>query len=178
MRKIQFGAGSLGIDGWENYDDRVAMDISKPLPIESNSVDACFSEHCIEHVTPQQAWTFLNECYRILKPHGLIRITIPDFSRILRLKHPEWLNVNRGVTGNDGSVKDQMKSVLFAHGHQSLWTSELLKDVMTAIGFVGVAIQEVGQSAYPDLMDLEQHHRSVGKVVAWVESGCVDGLKP
>lgn len=177
MRRVQFGAGSLGIDGYENYDFDV--DISKPLPKDrfpDDSVDVVFSEMCVEHVTPQQAWNFLCECHRILKSGGLIRVVIPDFVRCLKLKDPDWLRVNQGVTNNDGTMRDQMKSILFGHGHQGLWTAELLMAVMEAIGFSQLGVCEAGQSRL-GLDNLEQHWRSVGVTVAVAESGCVEGVR-
>lgn len=177
MRRIQFGAGGLHLPGWENYDDANSADISKPLKIESNSVDAVFSEMCVEHITSREAWSFMDECHRILKPGGLVRITIPDFIRIWKLKNPKWLAVNKGVAGCNADLKDQMRSVLFGHGHQSLWSSELLAAVLETIGFKDVTINEAGSSNHPELVGLEQHHRGVGVEVAWSESGCVDGVK-
>ncbi len=178
MRKIQFGAGALGIPGFENYDRDV--DATLPLP-RDRFPDGCalvvFSEMMVEHITPQQAWNFLCECHRILKPGGLIRIVIPDFCLTWRLKDPEWLRVNQGVTGNDGSLRDQMKSIIFAHGHQGLWTSELMQAVLEAIGFGETRIERAGCSDREELRGLEQHWRSVGVGVALSESGCVEGVK-
>lgn len=178
MRRVQFGAGSLGIDGYENYD--VDVDISKPLPRDrfpDGSVDVIFSEMCVEHVTPQQAWSFLEECYRVLLPGGLIRIVIPDFVRCFMAQHPDWMRVNQSVTGNDGSVRGQMKSIIFSHGHQGLWTAELMQAVMEAIGFKHTAIHNAGESHREEFIAIEQHHKSVGYTVALAESGCVEGMK-
>lgn len=175
MKKIQFGAGSLEIEGWENHD--MDVDITKPLPYPDNSVDFIFSDQMLEHVTPRQAWGYLEECYRILKPRGTVRTTIPDFARILRLRNPEWMRVNQAVTGNDGSLREQMKSIVFCHSHQGLWSAELLACVKVAIGFIEVRVFEAGVSDRLDLQNIEQHHRSVGQEVAWVEAGCVEGTK-
>lgn len=183
MKRINFGAGSCRIEGWQNTDltpeyqgdDRI--DITKPLPIADGVVDIVFSEMTVEHVSHQQAWSFLCECHRILKHGGLIRIVIPDFGLSWRLKDPDWLRVNQGVTGNDGTLRDQMKSILFAHGHQGLWNSELMRDVLEAIGFNGVRIHLAGESDRPELRNLEQHWHSVGKAVALSESGCVEGVR-
>ncbi len=182
MIRVNFGAGHCRIDGWQNTDfdypegpDRI--DITKPLPFGDNSVDRILSEMCCEHVTHQQAWSFLVECHRILKPGGLIRITIPDFSLCWRLKDPDWLRVNQGVTNNDGSLRDQMKSIIFAHGHQGLWNSDLLLCVMEAIGFMDCSVHRAGESKWDEFKNIEQHHHSVGLKVALAESGCVEGCK-
>lgn len=179
LRKIQFGAGSLGLpDPWENY-DRDA-DISQPLD-RARFPDGCasivFSEMCVEHIKPQEAWNFLCECHRILAPGGLIRIVIPDFSLTWRLKDPDYARVNGGVTGAT-TWKEHMRSILFCHGHQGLWNSELLRDVLEAAGFTGVRIHRAGESDREELRGLEQHHHSVGKACAYSESGCVEGVRP
>lgn len=182
MIRINFGAGSCRIEGWRNTDicypdgpDKI--DITKELPFETGSVDLVMSEMNIEHTTHQEAWNFLCEAHRILKPNGLIRVVIPDFSLSWRLQDPEWLRVNQGVTNNDGSLRDQFKSILFCHGHKSLWNAELLRDVLSAIGFKGATIWPAGQSNYKELRDIEQHWHSVGKAVALSESGCVEGVR-
>lgn len=183
MKRINFGAGQCRLEGWQNtdftpdYQGEDRIDMTKPLPFADGSVDVCFSEMALEHITHQQGWSFLCECYRILKPAGLIRVVVPDFSLTWRLKDKDWLRVNQGVTQNDGTLREQMKSILFCHGHQSLWNAELLRDVMEAIGFTGTAIHLAGQSNRPALVGLEQHWRSVGIRVAAAESGCVEGMK-
>lgn len=179
MRKIQFGAGSLHLPGpWENYDSDV--DCSKPLDrgrFPNRCAAVVFSEMMVEHLKPAEAFAFLEECYRILMIGGLIRITIPDFVRCWKLKDPDWLRVNQQVTQNDGSMKEQMKSIVVCHGHQSMWTSELLQAVLESIGFKNVKIQCAGQSYWEELRGIEQHHKSVGVDVALAESGCVEGIK-
>lgn len=175
MKKIQFGAGSLNIPDFENY-EQDQIDITNPLPFQVGSVDVVFAEMVLEHITPKQAWTFLEECHRILRPSGLIRIVIPDFIRCWKLKDAEWLRVNQGVTNNDGTLHQQMKSIIFCHGHQGLWSAELLQAVLESIGFNDVRIHEAGQSDR-GLTNLEQHHHSVGRQVAWAESGCVEAVR-
>lgn len=176
---VQFGSGSLLLPSpWRNYDRDV--NIAEPLDrvlFPDASVDIVFAEMLLEHVSHHQAWAFLEECYRILKPNALIRIVIPDFEMSWTLKDPDWLRVNQGVTHNDGSLKDQMKSILMAHGHQGLWTSRLLQCVLEAIGFKDTAIHRAGESNRPELRGLEQHWHSVGKAVALSESGCVEGVR-
>lgn len=175
MRKIQFGAGSLNISGFENY-EQAQIDITQPLPFKDGEIDVVFAEMVLEHITPQQAWSFIEEAYRVLKPGGKIRLVIPDFVRCFRLQDPDWLRVNQGVTNNNGTLRDQMKSIIFGHGHQGLWSAELLQAVLSSIGFTGALIQESGVSSY-GLDNLEQHGHSVGFKVAAAESGCVEALK-
>lgn len=174
-KMIQFGAGSCLLPSpWINFDRD--CDITKPLPIETGGVDVVFAEMVLEHVSHQQAWNFLDECHRLLKPGGLIRIVIPDFSLTWRLKDPDYARVNGGVTGAT-TWKEHARSILFCHGHAGLWNSELLRDVMEAIGFRNPVIQKAGVSAHEDFKDIEQHWRSVGRKCALSESGCVEAVR-
>lgn len=52
----------------------------EPLPIEAGCAEIVYSSHTIEHISDKAAANFLSECYRILKPGGILRLTMPDFS--------------------------------------------------------------------------------------------------
>lgn len=50
----------------------------------SNSVDLIYIGQAIEHINPiYEAPQFINECYRMLKPNGLIRLTTPDLDLLI-----------------------------------------------------------------------------------------------
>ena len=51
-----------------------------PWPWESGSVDGIYASHVIEHFPDQKR--FLDECYRLLKPGGFLRIAVPHSSCI------------------------------------------------------------------------------------------------
>lgn len=57
----------------------MVCDLSKfPWPWADNSVDGIHASHIMEHIQDQQA--FINECRRILKPGGFLRIAGPHSS--------------------------------------------------------------------------------------------------
>jgi 2-polyprenyl-6-hydroxyphenyl methylase/3-demethylubiquinone-9 3-methyltransferase len=69
--------------------------------IRSNSFDSILCSEMIEHVPfPQKVFT---ECYRILKPQGLLLITTPNYTR----KRPTWTYLGKmkdfGVKGCKGN---------------------------------------------------------------------------
>jgi len=45
---------------------------------KDNAYDYIFSEHFFEHLFLDEAIDLFNECYRILKPNGAMRIVVPD----------------------------------------------------------------------------------------------------
>lgn len=48
------------------------------LEFEDNTFDFIYSEHFFEHLFLEEAFELIKECQRILKPHGVIRIIVPD----------------------------------------------------------------------------------------------------
>ena len=53
-------------------------DITDLSMIPSESVDAIWSAHCIEHLYPHQIGSALSEFHRILRPPGFACIIVPD----------------------------------------------------------------------------------------------------
>jgi SAM-dependent methyltransferase len=59
-------------------------DVRKSLPFADKTFEAAYALHVIEHLTPAEARSFVNELYRVLKPAGIVRISTPDLEDICR----------------------------------------------------------------------------------------------
>lgn len=188
MIKVQFGSGENKLTGWENLQENDG-NITKQLKYADNSVDYILAEHVIEHVTPKQAWSFFEECYRVLKSGGVARIIIPDVSKILHLADEKYFNFMRGQIAiwwkNAGLVwdnrpittKEAMRTILFCHGHQGCWNVDTLKDVLAAIGF-RPDICRYGWSSHPALANVDGHWKMMGLELCEMESSVVEATKP
>jgi SAM-dependent methyltransferase len=53
--------------------------------VESESFDAIYSSHNIEHLYPHQVVPALKEFYRVLKPEGFVVITCPDLKAVCKV---------------------------------------------------------------------------------------------
>jgi predicted SAM-dependent methyltransferase len=81
--KINLGCGTFRKEGFLNVDmlpgGDVTVDLRRNLPFDSSSCDFIFSEHCMEHVDyPEPVNSLFRECFRILKPGGVFRFSVPD----------------------------------------------------------------------------------------------------
>lgn len=133
MIKIQFGSGSNPLPGWINTEIHDA-DITKPLKWDPASVDHIFAEHVFEHIDPHQAMRFLQDCYRILKPGGTIRLCVPTL---------EALPIHHAL------------DIIFNHGHKATYTHNLLHQMLRVAGFQ--RIQDTPRK------DIDGHWRVIGK---------------
>jgi len=93
MSKYQYlnlGCGATFHKDWTNIDfvsvsDEVkAHNLFYGIPSKDLSFDVVYHSHVLEHFPKSKAAGFIEECYRVLKPGGIIRIAIPDLERIIR----------------------------------------------------------------------------------------------
>lgn len=150
------------------------LDISLPLPLLDHSAQYIFTEHCIEHITPGQAWDFLCECRRVLVPGGTLRVAFPDISKIVACNDAYRAAVKAGGFG-DGSVRSCVAAALKCHGHKGSWTTALMIDVMESVGFKTRPCA-YGQSEDETLRNVEGHWKVVGRDAAESETGIVEGI--
>lgn len=54
------------------------------IPFPDESFEVVYHSHVLEHFTKTDGKKFLEECFRVLKPNGIIRIAVPDLERIAR----------------------------------------------------------------------------------------------
>ena len=83
MRKLNLGCGTNILPGWENHDQDV--DLRKPLPWMDGAADFVLLEHVLEHFNSAIGYSILEECWRVLKPGGVLRVCVPDVSRVARV---------------------------------------------------------------------------------------------
>lgn len=93
--------------------------------ITPNSVDVVYSGEVIEHVSPEEAPSFVEAAFRILRCGGQLILTTPN-PNYIRL----WLT-GRKVTDTPS--------------HLSAWTVGALKDLVGKAGFVVTKVEGTGK---------------------------------
>jgi len=126
-RLLNLGGGGNTVEGALTVDIDPRADsyvnIMKSLPFASNSIDLILLEEVIEHVDKDRGLALLQECFRILKPGGTMRVATPDLN---------WLSA--GIL--DGSVScDLLNSTFYEHGHAYIYSRAELLSVLAAVGF-------------------------------------------
>jgi predicted SAM-dependent methyltransferase len=90
MRLLNIGCGDTYHTDWVNIDiagkgpDVITHDLKKGLPFPDSSFDVCYSSHLLEHFAIKEAETLIKECFRVLKPNGIVRIAVPDIEVIVK----------------------------------------------------------------------------------------------
>ena len=87
---LNIGCGSHFDTLWTNIDFRktgegvIAYNLLKGIPFPDNSFEVVYHSHVLEHFSKNDGVFLVKECYRVLKPNGIIRIVIPDLEQITR----------------------------------------------------------------------------------------------
>jgi SAM-dependent methyltransferase len=89
IRRLHWGCGDHVSPGWINCDIRkapgidISCDIFDGLPLDDNSIDYISSQHVLPEIKIYDQVTALRELRRVLKPHGVLRLSLPDFDRAI-----------------------------------------------------------------------------------------------
>ena len=165
---INLGCGPSPMDGWVNVDIArgpridVVWDLRSPLPFADNSCSAIFCEHVIEHLSKKDGEKLLGECYRILQPGGVVRLSTPDAERFLRsyagdgefLRHAEF---PRPIE----TPLDRINTMMREDG-QHLWAydSQSLGVALSHAGFNTVVVQRFGESRHAKMQNIDTSGRA------------------
>jgi len=60
------------------------LDVRKGLPYKDGTVKYIYTSHLLEHLSRNAVKHFLNECYRVLRKGGIVRIIVPDLQIRIR----------------------------------------------------------------------------------------------
>ena len=91
MKRLNLGCGSRVHSAWTNVDVYVsapgviACDLQKGIPFPDASFDVVYHSHVLEHLSAATAPEMIRECYRVLRPGGILRVVVPDLELIARL---------------------------------------------------------------------------------------------
>ena len=175
VRKLQVGAGGHYLDGWLNTDldprgpRFVFMDAASRFPIPDASFDYIFHEHVIEHLSHADGRRMLDECRRILKPGGRIRIATPNLTTLvnlftpnhstMQLRYMQW--VTRSFLPNAPSVHPcfVINNAFRNWNHQFLYDAETLAQLLTSAGFDQINWRSPNQSDDPALTNIDSPAR-------------------
>jgi predicted SAM-dependent methyltransferase len=92
MKYLNIGCGSYySTDNiWTNLDFAssnkhvIAHNLLKGIPFGDNSFDFVYHSHVLEHFSKSDGDRLIKECYRVLKPGGILRVAVPDLEVIVR----------------------------------------------------------------------------------------------
>lgn len=159
MLKLHLGCGPHIKDGWRNYDlnpgkGGTVVDLRGYLPDSPNSVDFIFTEHFIEHISRADAVRLFTECFRVLKPGGVIRIITPDLFVLLDDYMHDKIDRWKEVWTPDSPCR-MVNEGMREWGHTFLYDHVELRKVLREAGFNSVDSRMHQNSLFPALRGID-----------------------
>ncbi|MDO8523670.1 MAG: methyltransferase domain-containing protein [bacterium] len=93
----------------------------------SGSADLVYACHVLEHIEYPKMERVLTEWYRVLKPGGIVRISVPEFEKIVAIYKAE---------GMERALPPLMGAEDATHGfHRTAFSEEYLSTLLKRVGF-------------------------------------------
>ncbi|NEQ97122.1 MAG: methyltransferase domain-containing protein [Cyanothece sp. SIO2G6] len=91
MDYLNLGCGAHFHPDWTNVNFTstgtgvIVHNLRDGFPFDNESFDAVYHSHVLEHFPREEGKFFVQECCRVLRPGGILRVVIPDLEKIARL---------------------------------------------------------------------------------------------
>lgn len=185
---INLGCGCRLHPAWENYDLQsrrpgvIECDFLKGIPADDGTASAVYSSAVLEHIPRRDVPAFFNECFRVLKPGGFLRLSVPDFEAQARL----YLDLVEMVGKGDAAAGEKLEWIILEMIDQAGRNmsgggmaeflarkgSALREFVVDRIGKEGSdLIDKLGKRGFSSAIDLgkSRHHLVRGGIIgAWL----------
>jgi len=93
MKYLNIGCGNhysnkmewINIDFISHGKNVIKHNLLRGVPFKDDTFDLVYHSHVLEHFSKEDGIHLIEECYRVLKPGGILRIAIPDLEQIARI---------------------------------------------------------------------------------------------
>ncbi len=127
----------------------------KGLPLPDESCDVLYSSHMVEHLDPSGAEQFLKAAFRLLRPGGTIRISVPDIRKhvdhyIKTGDADAFMAATRLCVPQPRTFRKRIHAVLVGpRHHQWMYDGASMSRLMERHGFVDVEVMDAGATKIP-----------------------------
>ena len=200
IKALHLGCGGNILKGWLNTDLHTHgpvsyLDASEPFPLEKNTLDYIFSEHMFEHLSYESGVSMLKECYRTLKPGGVLRLTMPRLDFLIKLYNEPYKEIHQQYAlwslqqfsprmyadfiqkHEDLPMALVINNFMHLWGHQMIYDYSSLHRMLENAGFNNIKECLMGVSEYPYLQRLEHHGYVIPKWANELESMTIEAVK-
>jgi predicted SAM-dependent methyltransferase len=155
-----------------NWDDTIVIhDLRKRFPWGDGVADVIYSSHTLEHLTREEGRYFLQECWRVLRPKGVIRIIVPNLETIVssyargEILADEFIHKLEVMydTGNGGILRKALAPFISVP-HKCMYDTKRLMEIMREIGF-RVESKQPFKSTVENIRSIELEDRATGAVI-------------
>ena len=154
--RIHLGCGDHRLEGWLNVD--LLADAARGLPFRDASVGFVHSEDLLEHLDLEGGTVLVHECFRVLRPGGVLRLLTPDLAAIIDrvylrrdARHLAWC---RAQLSTEDPCEALNMHLRMNGEHRFVYDEDRLRGLLERAGFQ-VIRAEYNRSAHRELRYLD-----------------------
>ncbi|BAY07241.1 class I SAM-dependent methyltransferase [Calothrix sp. NIES-2098] len=143
---LHLGCGKVNHPKFINIDARPASHIhyvraiDDLSPFKNNSVNLIYACHCLEHFSYNQVPLILKEWHRALKINGTLRISVPDFDKLIKI----YQDCNQNLDAIMGLLMGGQDYQF--NFHKAAFNEASLKKLLLNVGFQEVKTWQPGST--------------------------------
>jgi len=152
----------------------ICWDLSKGIPLIDESIQGIFTEHCLEHFSIEQLDFILSECFRILKPGGILRLVVPDGKYFLNcyvnlIEQKPSLPLSSEFCKDQASYKDiytpimAINKLFYSWEHRFIFDFETIRHLLQKNNFQDIQ-QHTFLVGHDSNLLIDSEHRKVGSL--------------
>lgn len=139
--------GFINVDGIPDNHIHYVRRIDDLSPFKTETVDLIYASHCLEHFSHRKVLGVLREWQRVLKEGGILRLSVPDFTTLVRVYQD---------CGDD--LKPVMEALYGGQDykfnyHYTAFNKALLSEQLTQAGFARIREWAPGKDHFSNLDD-------------------------
>jgi predicted SAM-dependent methyltransferase len=127
----------IGLSLHRGNETHIQHNIIKPIPLKDNTVDIVQSEDVMEHIEYSMLKKTIDEIFRVLKPGGLFRLSMPDYNcDILYNRSEKDGNGNIIFDNGGGGRYDRTNKKVIEGGHVWFPVFNSVKSLLESTNFL------------------------------------------
>jgi SAM-dependent methyltransferase len=128
----------VGLSLGQSDSRHIRHDVTAPLPLPDDCVDVYQSEDVFEHIDVGRLPSIINDIYRVLKPGGLFRLSLPDY-RCDLLNERSLKDESGHLVFDPGGGGDYVDGRVVNGGHVWFPKYETVKNLLASTHFTNVS---------------------------------------
>jgi predicted SAM-dependent methyltransferase len=161
-RYVHLGCGPINHPAFINVDAiplphvHYVGGISRLPMFRDETVDLLYASHCLEHLSYRDTQEILAEWCRVLKPGGVLRISVPDLDRLIEIYEADDRNLG-SIIGQLYGGHDNPYNV-----HMAIFTRTSLEHLMVDVGFENCRLWSPGGDHLSTIGDFSSYLKKIG----------------
>ena len=140
----------------------IICDITEEIPLPDKSIELVYSRETLEHLTWRELINHFIECNRILEDGGIIRMSLPNFDKMIERYKNNDEDLDEAIKNSETSEflapienhTDLFISRILYHDHYYLHNFDTMNRALKKCGFAEVTIVKPGETKIKNLEEI------------------------